>query len=246
MSISDQYRNQVVSVAQEAVGAHYLHGSFGNHPSACNGHPARDSRLRLADNRYQDQAIGAITIHTAWTNVEGPKYCWGRPHNHQVAATPQVPAATLRNPAALRQLAESANLSGYRWPRTDNGRQGTVIFGEACEGKRHFDCIGFVNWVMFRIFGTQTIRDIAACRQYAQAEQREHPELAQALIRKQPGDIIIFSINHIGIAVSGQEMVEANGEYLGLIRGPIRQGTDVLRPTSSVLNGAWNVPLRAG
>lgn len=245
MSISDHYRSEVTRVALEAVGAHYLHGSFGNHPNTCNGHPAMDFRLRLADNRYQDGVGGSITVHSASTNVDGPKYCWGRPRNNQVAGIPPVPASVLRNPAALQELAQTSDPRSYLWPRTDNGRQGTVIFGEACEGKRHFDCIGFVNWVMFRIFGTHTIRDIAACQRYAQAELRHRPELGEALLRKQPGDIIIFGISHIGIAVGEHEMVEANGEYLGLIRGPLRQGSDVLRPTDSVLYGAWNIPLRS-
>ncbi len=243
MSLVERYRNSISQLALEAEGAHYLHGSFGNHPNACNGHPARDSRLRIASNRYRESTAGSLVIHAAFTHVERQQFCLGRPMHADVRRLQSIPGATLRDAAALESFTHSARPREYRWPRTDNGRMGAPVHqGESCEGRRHFDCIGLVSWVMFRVFGTQTIRDIAQCQQYARAELPHNPDLAVPRPNLQVGDIAIFNISHIGIAIGRHELIEANGENYGVIRNArFGNPTDVLRPTDELLRRVWNV-----
>lgn len=240
MARVDVYRAQVASVALEAVEAHYVHGAAGNHPSVCDGHPARDIRLTMAQDRFAATATAGIRVHTAVCISDQTVYCMGRPGHPDVARLANLPADAMRTPARLQELAESGGR--YKWPRTAGGHPGTPAFGEACGDKRHFDCIGFVSWVIWRIFHTQTIRDIAACQQYAIRETRLHPDLAVGQAIYQAGDILIFSVSHIGFALNAHEMVEAQGETLGLVRSPVRRGiTSLLRPTNDLLSGIWNI-----
>lgn len=243
MPLVERYRASVGQVALEAEGAHYLHGAFGNHPDVCNGHPAQDGRVGMAPNVYAPTPQRAVRVHAARTNITGVRHCWGRPDAAHLP--PPVPQALLRDPAGLERLARQAP-GAYRWPRTDSGGPGTAIMGEACQGKRHFDCIGFVSWVMFRIFGTLTIRDIVSCQRYAMEQAGQHPELLPPRARYEVGDILIFNINHIAIALDEHFMIEAQGERLGVLRSPMRAGvTNVLRPTDDLLRRIWNVGVPA-
>ncbi len=243
MSSGERYRALVATVALDAVGSHYLHGCFGNTPGDPNGHPSRPCTARMVPNQYRTTASTAIVIHTASSPIQGAHYCWGRPEHHDVHSRRDIPLAVLRDPAALQHFAETEPRDQWKWPRTNSGQAGELHFGEACQGVRHFDCIGFVSWVIWKIFGTQTVRDIASCRNYARAEVRQHPELVPGGTPYQPGDILIFSESHIAFALDERWTVEANGENFGLIRGDVRAGiTDMLRPNTDLLNRIWNVP----
>jgi len=260
MSSIDRYRSQIAGVTLEAVGAHYLHGSFGNCPGVCNGHPTMDFRTTMLPNSYARSVpatgrphhhaaaeSGSIQIYAAGTNIKQPVYCWGRPQHADVAHLPPVPADILNSPPSLRAFVEREPANSHRWPRTigrqDHGTRDQIVMGESCEGKRHFDCIGFVTWAMWRIFRTTSIQDIAHCQSYAARLAQHHPENVPTQSQYATGDILIFNVNHIAFVLNEREMIEAQGENYGVTRSPFRGGvTNVLRPTSQILNGLWNVP----
>lgn len=240
MSLHDRYRDNVARLLVQAEGAHYVHGAFGNHPGASNGHPARIRRLTMPQSNYGDRPVrnpAPPHVHAAFCASNHEVYCAGRPFRCDL---PEVPREHRTTPQALRDFALHNPATSYRWPRPDSENAGQIVYGESCQNKRHFDCIGLVNWVIWSIFGTTTINNIAQCELAGQAQARAHPEIGQTI---QPGDILVYSIGHIGIAYNQTQMVEAKGGHWGVVRSHLNTTSmsAKLRPTEELLRGRWNV-----
>ncbi|BDC51508.1 hypothetical protein F183_A38240 [Bryobacterales bacterium F-183] len=241
MSRYDRYRQMVNQYLDQAEGAHYLHGSFGNHPGFSNGHPVWYHRLSMPEDRYGDTPTRnpqPPRIHSAVCASDVTTFCCGRPRT--ATALPCVPRNIAESPAALRHFALTNRPETYRWPRPDTENPGQLTFGESCQNKRHFDCIGLVNWVMWSIFLTTSINSIAHCQRHALAQAASHPDIAATI---QTGDILIFNLSHIGIAIDATHMMEAKGAHWGVTRSNIGRSrvTAKLRPTDEILLGRWNV-----
>jgi cell wall-associated NlpC family hydrolase len=87
------------------------------------------------------------------------------------------------------------------------------VFGESCVGVRHFDCIGFVNYIMGQV----------QQRQWNIASWIKHTQEVQ-LKDAMAGDILTKS-GHIGLAVSPSHVVHASDTQYGVIETSIGKGS---------------------
>lgn len=61
----------------------------------------------------------------------------------------------------LTELTTNANVpENFRWPRPNSSLNNasahySTVWGESCVDKRHFDCIGFINWCLSEVLNQQ-------------------------------------------------------------------------------------------
>ncbi|HEX2798825.1 MAG TPA: hypothetical protein VHQ44_04055 [Thermoanaerobaculia bacterium] len=111
------------------------------------------------------------------------------------------------------------------------------MWGEPCNGKRHFDCVGFLNWILSNAFGSAFVWNISDYRT-RYASQNQHFDLVAERFNPQshkllPGDIAVSGTEHIGFVVSPNELVEAMDARHGVVLSALPArivGWLVLRP----------------
>ncbi len=162
-------RLMIVSTAaqQAALGAHYINGSDGgitgmNKAGEAGGGLSADRKiLHLEDHTWE-----SLAVHAA---MYGKSVCKGRYEavggyvfvDESKATTTKI--KRISPPGAFAKLKdqylkdlESLPLGLEKdfdntklYPRRGRSVKGDAIYlGEDCRGKRHFDCISFVNWVL--------------------------------------------------------------------------------------------------
>ena len=181
-------RSKIVSTAFSLIEEHYLMGAAGQIPNQGGG---TNDRLVLLNSENH-----TASIDVDYGKPKGVKthVCGGRFNKAQ-----SLPEADPRNPD------HHAEAQKYKWKRTSDGQE---VLGEACEGKRHFDCGGFVSFC-YR----------AACSEV------KYPGPADGFFsmgwrevdkaNAQGGDIA-YRTGHVGICVSGSEVVSALGKKWGV------------------------------
>ncbi len=153
LSASDlqKYLPRMISVVNvgkqlKGAGAHYLWGAQGD------GTPNI-----LADRTGPADADTFMRCATLWAGNPGSGVCAGRSGAADVISKPVWDKKDPRATGAL-----------FRWPRyfidtsTDNspkvnGGRGQVVWGEDCNGKKHFDCAGFVRHCFRSVLGSGII-----------------------------------------------------------------------------------------
>lgn len=135
----------------------------------------------------------------------------GSPFSFKLKDLTDERVETLTNNLAARDMA--------RWPRPNynldnNDSTRSTVWGEDCTGKRHFDCIGLVNWVLWKVlqrdftFGIDTFANGAG--------GTEVP-----LGKAEACDIVIIGREHIGIVGYGGTAIEAKDAVSGVVSGPL-------------------------
>ena len=153
---TDEDRKKIVKVAKalEREGCHFLVGGYGAHPNKSNGHPVKPGGVSIANYSFDPDAP---VITAAQTSVGG--ICLGQFLDKSVGG------GVLRHhrkPQLEQYLNDLASGIIGPFPGTTNlyprhfVRDGkvVVVLGESCEGKRHFDCIGFVNFCISKALVT--------------------------------------------------------------------------------------------
>jgi len=128
----------------------------------------------------------------------------------------------------------------YSWRRPRQlPRDFQLIAGECCANRRHFDCLGFVSWCLWKALGPDFPQCLArfSVRDY-QARSAPIPRTGPLL----PGDLLFDTgLDHIGIVVSTTQVAHSAGFRWGvrrtLVNGPIYPAG-----TGSVTEGtgAWH------
>lgn len=201
-------RQRAVALARQQVGCHYVWGGAGNVPDQANGAYYRTnavhmhfddlSRGRAGNEPGRQQPI----LYAAWCRVDGDKVCAGR---SSLAAVQALPDGTKLNASPI-------NPQAYRWPRPSDVVNGaSVVYGECCVGIRHFDCIGFINWVVSSVakpthHGISSIINNTTSVDFSQV---------------QPGDLLTINQTHIGIATGAGTVVQAQGTATGVVETPL-------------------------
>lgn len=162
-------RLMIVATAaqQAALGAHYINGSDGgitgmNSPGEAGGGLSEDRKIL----HIEDHSWEKLAVHAA---MYGKSVCKGRYDavGGYVFMDETKPVSTkikkLSPPGAFAKLkdeylkdleslplGQGKDFDGTRlYPRRGRSVAGDAIYlGEDCRGKRHFDCISFVNWVL--------------------------------------------------------------------------------------------------
>jgi hypothetical protein len=145
-------------------------GGAGNTPGQSDGAWYRSDHVKLHENvpnlddpdqnPLETLRASVPTLFAAYVNSSDQALaCAGRAAQYTGDMPTSVPARfdlKLKNLTRdqIEELAEkSENLATYRWPRPNgnlytNDASHSTVWGESCIGKRHFDCIGFVNWCL--------------------------------------------------------------------------------------------------
>jgi cell wall-associated NlpC family hydrolase len=122
------------------------------------------------------------------------------------------------------------------------------VIGEDCRGKRHFDCIQFVNWVIGSALGRLITWSETQWRDVGPVSKQPAPtDVAQL----EPGDLMVRiagaddaagrrRINHMAVVGNNHLLMEASGYGVGVIKNPYQPGsyTDHLRLHNRYLSGA--------
>ncbi len=150
-------REAIVAFARQFVGSHYLWGAGGATPGAYDGAPYRRGGVWWERNSLD---LPRPSIWAAATDVafDGQFVCAGR-YKKIHGGRPAYPTDwDLQN--YLEELKQDYSLPwkpfcNYFTPRVIQGSNiepkteiGRLVWGEDCRGKRHFDCISFVNFVL--------------------------------------------------------------------------------------------------
>jgi cell wall-associated NlpC family hydrolase len=185
-------RSYIVTIANNQVGEHYLWGAEGQIPDD-------DGEVIMA-RECMGPSIVRPAHHTAQETTAGSHYCSGR--HSEVTRLPHG------NPD---NITHQANYRAYSWERYD-WRCTKWVYGEACEGHRHFDCSGLVYFV-YNQAGVSLGRTTAAG--YAGMDTNiDRTDL-------KPGDVCYRGRSHIGIYVGGNRITHAAGHDKGVITTPL-------------------------
>ena len=154
-------RQKVIDLAKTFAGSHYLWGSAGATPGGQDGSPHRPGRVGMS---YPSLDPMSPSLNAADCAVSGYYVCAGRflkaPGGRMVPPTDDDLFDYLtcfrREGWNVYQLGYADDRRSYflnLTPRKiigeniDSKYQGKIVWGEDCRWKRHFDCIGFINYV---------------------------------------------------------------------------------------------------
>jgi hypothetical protein len=188
----DYYRKKVLEIAMSYDGkAHYLWGAAGAMPDQQNGMPGRPGAvLSFHPAKHKLPNKNDIMHDVAVCQVSGFNTCAGRP----LRLTPN--GVYITNP--LQQLTDEqwAQENDERSWRTvyksyGTGRKGTIL-GERCEGVRHFDCVGFVNFCLSTALGESVHHAVSGEGKHLWAGYANVCPIVRA-DDDQPGDILIYN-----------------------------------------------------
>jgi len=157
----DGSRAMIVATAaqQAALGAHYINGSDGgitgmNAAGEAGGGLSANRKIYL----LEDHSWEKLAVHAA---IYAGSVCRGRyervggkmfqPNTPDLITLQHVYVPNLPYyPAEMVKPFPNSML----YPRRSRSKPGgTIYLGEDCRGKRHFDCISFVNWVLTTVVG---------------------------------------------------------------------------------------------
>ena len=244
-AINAQKRAMIITHAMKEVdaGSHYIKGSSGSIPGENNSGLFRDAEL-LENLNIKSTNFGVFAAKNIFGNCPGR---WKKMMGGWKFALGQYERDILL-PAYLEELKtisdswdwHSFNDSGCYPRRSGN----SIYLGEDCWGKRHFDCEGFIAWVLIKALGKdkgtwrqgvdwyQSVNnDLLKVYQYAGGgdyKSVKHGTITQNDILD--GDILIRKptyINkknepageHIAFAcIRGTGVLEASGQDWGVIR----------------------------
>lgn len=211
------YRQAIVYTAYLEVlaGSHYLLGADGGCPQE-NGAPAdglKGRNIKLLNVKASD----SVAIETA---KYSDRLCHGR--LSKVGGYTMDIQKKENLHYYLDQYCPEETWSYGLTPRSLNWT--TVMIGESCKGKRHFDCIFFVNWVLTKAL-------MRPNRITYNIEQWSNPKIAPVKLLDydsfkstdaMDGDIFInlnSSPQHIGFLTAGGAKLHASGANRGVIKG---------------------------
>jgi cell wall-associated NlpC family hydrolase len=154
-------RQKVIDLARTFAGSHYLWGAAGASPNGQDGSPHRPGRVGMS---YISLEPRSPSLNAAECNVEGRYVCAGRylkaPGGKMVPPTDDdlidFLACFRKEGWGVYKLGWADDHRSYflnLTPRViigsniDSKYQGKIVWGEDCRWRRHFDCIGFINYV---------------------------------------------------------------------------------------------------
>ena len=157
---------RLITIAKSYVGCHYLNGSYGAYPTGEDGDggPTRRGGVFLiADPKRLDPkadlektgfAVKAATMFTKGTQC----VCAG--------SYAMIPGGRRASPEHqdLKDYLAKLGPDPNTWPNFyeiytprrayGQGQNGALVWGEDCTGIRHFDCITYINYCLWKLTGT--------------------------------------------------------------------------------------------
>ena len=207
-------------MARAQIGCHYVNGAAGNTPGMNDGAWYRPSAVKMYPNSPNPQGADGKDgrrvpiIQAAYCTIRGFCVCGGRSAISSVKALP-----------IGDYDAEEIILDDYKWPRPDKFITSTkTIHGESCEGIRHFDCIGLVNWCLAEVAKKDQLGIEGLAKKKQKAIDDGKTLLTLADVRA--GDLLVKGITHIAIATGDNTVVEASGYTRGVKETHIKDDSE--------------------
>lgn len=219
-------RARIRSTAVAQIGAHYVWGGYGNMPGDRpdpNPYPgAFGSRVRMWTNdptaNQEDHGRSQPILNAAYTNIVNRVHICGGRFNRVTGQ--QADPATDNPDGPLREV--------LLWPRPNDSIDAReTVWGESCVGIRHFDCIGFVNWVFWQVLSRPVQFSIEQWRQDGRTTQ-----VAINTSALTEGDLLFAAHaggsgnngNHIGIYIGAGKVVHSRSYTIGVEETPLMGG----------------------
>lgn len=237
--MTPEFGARVIAEAKRHVGAHYTNGAYGAIPGKGGGCPCRPgmvdlivSRSRLDPNlnvdREKNLAVYAAQVKFK-DNKGNTRFCVCAGNYNVGGGRPALP-----NDKDLTDYL--AQLKGIpdtdRWPYFFNQYSprraygpgpggdigGKLVWGEACDNIRHFDCIGFISYCLWKAGGPVHQNEIFGWRGQPQPLGGTVYEFASGMRPKElkDGDIIIKADHHIGWLAKDGTIIEARDTDVGV------------------------------
>jgi cell wall-associated NlpC family hydrolase len=221
-ALVDNLRRAIIAEARRHIGAHYLWGAGGATPGRLDGMPARRGSVNMERDLFDNSNP---RIKAASCSVDGKFICGGRyekvggrelRQNEQRRLQEYLSGLRGSDRSQWEPMDRGNNGIGL-WPRkirVDKGGPEMIVLGESCEGVRHFDCVGFINYCLSVVL-----------RRSFQNSIRGWRGLTEGITQPgdiQPGDILIRGNNtHIGFATGDGQVIHAKRAAEGVVQEPL-------------------------
>jgi hypothetical protein len=215
--MSDAKRFQIANLAMTQVmaGGHYLEGARGAVP----GTTHLERTVTLKDDPLWD----TLRVHAAANSLQT---CYGRwhaaggylfqPGSTQLAKLKEYVAANKSKAMSSWPHFEKTGM----FPRRLGAAGSSIALGDDCRGKRHFDCIGFIYWVLHEIAPAGPWKNFGIAN-YARTESTYWDHLGPLTFTGlKYGDIVTRpaqSPHHIGFISLNNKVVHAKMEGSGVV-----------------------------
>ena len=199
-------RKAFAFLANQQLGCHYLWGAAGATPGNRDGMFRRKNSVHLHPNDSnadrRDHGRRHPILFAATCNVDGHYVCSGRHKNFIIK---------LMNRGDYNNASHRRVPGNFIWARP-RGRidSNRICYGEVCNGIRHFDCVGLVNWLF-----SELIRPVQQS-----IHQWENGSINVGFGDVWPGDILTRP-GHVGVAVNSSTVVHASSAAHGVIEQKI-------------------------
>lgn len=242
---------KVIAEALSHVGDHYIHGGYGATPGRGDGCPCRPGSVNLIHKRLNphkqerpqdDMAVLAAQTWIRKDTSDPGKYsvCAGSyavKHGGK-EISPEDPDLKSFNSYFERidlslgqfpSILMSPRRAYGPGPGGDIG--GKLVWGEICIGVRHFDCIGFISYCIWKALGKTMQLAIPYWREpYNSGGQVFDLRAGQKPAALMDADVLIQADHHIGFVTKEGTLVQAEDTHLGVRSTP---GFSLTSP------GAW-------
>ena len=229
-----QGRYEIFQVAYSQLNAHYLPGARGGVP----GGPAQLGRTvdNCNSKQWSSLAICAAsnslgTCYGRWAGLNGRGYLF-QPNSSRINRLKSWVEANQKYPVEGWPPFEGYGMTPRRLAST------AIALGEDCRGRRHFDCIGFIYWVLNEVVPHESWTN-NIIKHYQKGFT-----IIESLGKLEPsklmnGDVVTrtsSSPDHIGIASADGLVVHASREGDGILceRYQSKKWDNVSRVVSSL------------
>ncbi len=190
-SVVDDRRSKIVETALGLTEEHYLMGAAGEIPDRGGGISGRSVTVNSTNHAasigvYRGKERGTVTY-----------VCGGR--YGKVNALPIGDSENKEHQSSPEK---------YRWKRES-------VYGEACEGKRHFDCGGFVSYCYHQACPEVTYPGPASNLLTAAYGWRSVTK------DEVKGGDVAYRPGHVGICTSSTEAIHASSREMGIKKGSL-------------------------
>ncbi len=228
---SSERRAKVVQAALSQLGAHYLWGAAGATPGRLDGMPGRPgSVMRVPDVLDPDTPA----LRAAACDVDGYHVCAGRfsRAGGRVVSRGDKDLDQYLLGLNRTQPAHWEPWNGF-WPRKMKGRTVAeqIVLGEDCTTKKHFDCIGLVNWCLSKVVGGRGVQLAITHFRIPKDPNAHHICAPVSAGDERMGDIVTHGVVHIGFLTGDRRVVHASQSSDGVI-------------VESYLANDWDKPVR--
>ncbi|WP_274630055.1 hypothetical protein [Arvimicrobium flavum] len=232
---------RVIAEAMSHVGEHYIHGGYGATPGKTDGCPCRPGMVNLiyqqmnpakSGKPQSDMAVLAAQTLIRKDENDPGKYsvCAGsytvKKGGHEISEfDPELKTfldyfgkIDLRL-GQFPSILMSPRRAYGPGPGGDIG--GKLVWGEICVGARHFDCIGFISFCIWKAMGKVLQLEIKYWREpFNSGGQVFDMRAGQKPKELMDADVLIQADHHIGFVSRDGTLVQAEDTDLGVRATP--------------------------